>query len=225
MFVFIFRMSSLYEQAVKKEGPHSGKVIDCSMVEGSAYLSSWLWTSRIIPGVWGGQTRGTNLLDGGYAPYETYETKDGKFMSVGALEPAFYREFLKGLGLSRTDDVTKETLEKEFKTKTQREWVEIFKNLDACVSPVLTLDEAPHHPHNKERNSFVKIAEDTYLPNMPWLNMDPSTRSFEMPLVGQQTVQILREHGYSDVDIKELIKNQVVEENRGDKENTTKSKL
>ncbi len=88
-------MSSLYEQAVKKE-PKSGKVIDCSMVEGSAYLSTWLWTSRSIPGVWGGSTRGSNLLDGGYAPYETYETKDKKFMSVGALEPAFYAQLLKG---------------------------------------------------------------------------------------------------------------------------------
>ena len=77
-------MSALYEQAIKKEAC-KGKVIDCSMVEGSAYLSSWLWSSRSIPGLWEGTTRGTNLLDGGLPQYDTYETKDKKYMSVGAV--------------------------------------------------------------------------------------------------------------------------------------------
>jgi alpha-methylacyl-CoA racemase len=88
-------MSSLYEQAVQKGSP-KGKVLDCSMVEGSAYLSSWLWSSRSIPGLWEGTARGTNILDGGLPQYDTYETRDNKFMSVGALEPAFYKQLLKG---------------------------------------------------------------------------------------------------------------------------------
>lgn len=73
------------------------RVIDCSMVEGAAYLSSWLWSSKDIPGVWSesGQ-RGTNLLDGGYHAYDTYETKDGLYMAVGSLEPNFYEQLLKG---------------------------------------------------------------------------------------------------------------------------------
>ena len=66
------------------------------MVEGAAYLSSWLWPSRTIPGVWEGSGRGDNLLDGGYPPYDTYETKDGRFVASGGLEPQFYAQLLKG---------------------------------------------------------------------------------------------------------------------------------
>lgn len=87
-------LNSLYERDAAKSG--QGKVIDLSMVEGASYLSSWLWTSRSIPGVWGGSKRGENLLDTGYPPYDTYETKDGKYVACGALEPAFYQNMLKG---------------------------------------------------------------------------------------------------------------------------------
>ena len=91
-------MGALYEQAIQKEAS-KGKVIDCSMVEGSAYLSSWLWSSRSIPGLWEGPNRGTNLLDGGLPQYDTYETKDNKYMSVGAvgrfnLVSIFFKYFL-----------------------------------------------------------------------------------------------------------------------------------
>lgn len=128
------------------------------------------------------------------------------------------------MGLNKDDDITKEILEQKFKTKTQQEWVDIFKDLDACVSPVLTLDEAPNHPHNIERSSFVKIDKENYLPTMPWLNMNALSRSFEMPLVGQHTSQILKEHGYSNNEIKEFINEQIIYENL-DSENRTKSKL
>lgn len=85
-------VSALYERGEKKS---AGKVIDCSMVEGAAYVSSWLWSSKNIPGVWEGDEKGANLLDGGYFAYDTYETKDGKFMACGALEPQFNAELLK----------------------------------------------------------------------------------------------------------------------------------
>lgn len=84
-------MTSLYERKTKNT---TNKVIDLSMVEGSAYLSSWLWTSQDIPGVWEGTTRGASLLDGGYPAYDTYKTKDGKFMACGSLEPQFYQELI-----------------------------------------------------------------------------------------------------------------------------------
>lgn len=89
-------VTSLYDRATNHT---THKVIDMSMVEGSAYMSSWLWASQDIPGVWGGTRRGTNLLDGGYYAYDTYKTKDGKYMSCGALEPQFYQEFLKSNAL------------------------------------------------------------------------------------------------------------------------------
>jgi alpha-methylacyl-CoA racemase len=86
-------MSSLYEIAKKPE--QKGKVIDMSMVEGAAYVSSWLWSSRDLPGLWGNPT-GANYLDGGLPRYDTYETKDGKFMASGGLEPQFYKDMLIG---------------------------------------------------------------------------------------------------------------------------------
>ena len=121
------------------------------------------------------------------------------------------------MDFNKTDEVTKEDLEQKFKTKTQEEWVKIFKDLDACVSPVLTLDEAPFHPHNIENNSFIKIDSDNYLPNMSWLNgMNASSRSFEMPLVGQHTSHILKEHGYSNEEIKEFLNEKIIYENSPD---------
>ena len=85
-------VTSLLERTTKNT---TNKVIDMSMVEGAAYLSSWLWSSQDIPGVWEGQRRGTNLLDSGYHAYETYRTKDGKFMACGSLEPQFYQMLIK----------------------------------------------------------------------------------------------------------------------------------
>jgi alpha-methylacyl-CoA racemase len=87
-------IAALYERL--KSNDRKGKVIDLSMVEGAAYVGSWLWTSSDIPSVWG-QERGKNLLDGGHLAYDTYECADGKFIAVGALEPQFYNRFLQGL--------------------------------------------------------------------------------------------------------------------------------
>ena len=86
-------VSSLYERSNKMT---PGKVIDCSMVEGAAYVSSWLWSSQDLPGVWEGESVGKNLLDGGLPAYETYETKDGKYMASGGIEPQFYHNLLIG---------------------------------------------------------------------------------------------------------------------------------
>lgn len=202
-------MTSLYERLATNK---TGKVIDLSMVEGSAYVSSWLRTSRDLPGVWEGKERGESLLDGGYPAYETYETKDGKYMACGSLEPAFYKQLLKGLGLEKTDELSKEILENKFKTKTQSEWVEVFKNLDACVSPVLSQDEAPLHVHNRERNSFIKLPDGSFLPNMNWLDLKPSERSFKLPDVGEHTSVVLKDFGYSSLEIENYLKENVVED-------------
>jgi alpha-methylacyl-CoA racemase len=87
-------LSALYERDALKQ--NKSRLIDHSMVEGSAYLSSWLWTSRDLPNVWESKNRGGNLLDGGYPPYDTYKTKDGKYIACGALEPQFYAQMLSG---------------------------------------------------------------------------------------------------------------------------------
>lgn len=136
-----------------------GQTIDCSMSEGAAYVGSWLTQSQTLP-IWG-QPRGKNLLDGGTYFYNTYETEDGKYMSVGALEPQFFAKFTEILGLGDvnqfdedTDELTKR-VQNIFKTKTQDEWTKLFEHTDSCVYPVLDWKEAHLYQHNKERNAFV----------------------------------------------------------------------
>ena len=93
-------LTALYERDTIGK---NGKVLDCSMVEGSAYISSFIWATQSIPLIWNSKKRGTNLLDTGYAAYDTYETKDGKYMAMGALEPQFLKNALKGKRLILRD--------------------------------------------------------------------------------------------------------------------------
>lgn len=166
------------------ERHHSGKgqILDHAMVEGAAYVGSWLIRSQSLP-VWG-KPRGENILDTGAHFYDTFETKDGKYMSVGALEPQFYKELLQGLDLPNNisqyedDDKARHLLEAVFRTKTRDEWTEIFSNRDACVFPVLELDEVDKYPHNRERNAFLersKTKENQLVPTpAPKLSRTPA---------------------------------------------------
>ncbi|XP_050077940.1 alpha-methylacyl-CoA racemase [Anopheles maculipalpis] len=144
---------------VERHRSGKGQIIDHAMVEGAAYVGSWLFRSQNLP-IWG-KPRGENIIDGGAHFYDTYETKDGKFLSVGAIENKFYRLLLEGLGLDpelsqfEEDEKRKELFEAKFKTKTRDEWMEIFSEKDACVFPVLTSDEVESYQHNRERNVFV----------------------------------------------------------------------
>ena len=117
------------------------------------------------------------------------------------------------LGLKESgEEVNHQVLEKKFKTKTQQEWTEIFKDSDACVSPVLDLETAPHHPHNVERKSFIKLEDSTYLPTMNWLNMaTDSGRGLNRPLIGQDTRAVLSELKISNKEIDELESQKVIE--------------
>ena len=141
----------------------TGQVVDCAMTDGSAVLMNMMWGFRAM-GRWS-DARGTNLLDGGAHFYDTYETADGKWLSVGAIEPPFYAELRKVIGL---DDgqwdaqfapamwprLTEE-LAARFAERTRDEWVAAFAGHEACVTPVLGFDEAVAHPHNVARDTFV----------------------------------------------------------------------
>nr|XP_060617349.1 alpha-methylacyl-CoA racemase [Anolis sagrei ordinatus] len=198
-----------------------GQVIDASMVEGAAYLSSFLWKAQKI-GLWA-RPRGENLLDSGAPFYETYKTSDGKYMAVGALEPQFYKQFIIGLGLdslklphqmSLSDwPEMKKTFADVFLTKTQAEWCAIFDGIDACVTPVLTTDEAAFHPHNKERGSFLENDQGEISPRpAPVLSRTPATPSFKRdPFIGEHTKEILLEHDISEEEISELLSLKVIE--------------
>ncbi|KAJ8029333.1 Alpha-methylacyl-CoA racemase [Holothuria leucospilota] len=201
---------ALYERAMSGKG----QVIDANMVEGSAYISAFTFMTKGI-GLVGGE-RGTNMLDSGAFFYDTYKTLDGKYMAVGALEPQFYAELLKGLGLNPEElpdqlnreewPAMKKMVETIFASKTREEWTKIFNGKDACVTPVLTPDEAPHHPHNKENKAFLANDDGDLEPvPAPRLSRTPaSPRTMAQPSVGQDTETILSELGYSREEMQQL---------------------
>lgn len=143
-----------------------GQVIDCAMTEGSGQLMAAFY-SYMAKGLWR-DAREANVVDGGAHFYGVYETKDGKFVSVGAIEPQFYALFRTSLGLQddeRFSDQMNVSMWPElkivvaslFKEKTQSEWCAIMENTDICFAPVLSLKDAPSHPHAKARGSFVEV--------------------------------------------------------------------
>ncbi|XP_039698645.1 alpha-methylacyl-CoA racemase isoform X1 [Pteropus medius] len=201
-----------------------GQIIDASMVEGAAYLSSFLWKTE-NKGLWK-QPRGENLIDGGAPFYTTYRTADGEFMAVGALEPQFYELLVKGLGL-KSDELPnqmsitdwpemKKKFADVFAKKTKAEWCQIFDGTDACVTPVLTLEEVPHHGHNKERGSFVIDGEQEVIPRpAPVLSNTPAVPSSQRdPFLGEHTEEILKEFGFSQEEIDQLNSDKITQCNK-----------
>ncbi|WP_298561162.1 CaiB/BaiF CoA transferase family protein [Streptomyces luteogriseus] len=140
----------------------TGQVVDAAIVDGTAHLATMIH-GMLAAGGWQDR-RAANLLDGGCPYYGTYETADGRYMAVGALEPQFYAEFLALLGVEDQADARKdvtrwdqlrEEIAVRFKARTRDEWTAVFDGSDACVAPVLSLREAPHHPHLAARGTFT----------------------------------------------------------------------
>jgi alpha-methylacyl-CoA racemase len=143
-----------------------GQVVDCAMVDGAAVLMSMIWSFRAA-GVWRDE-RGVNMLDTGAHFYDTYETADGKYLAVGAIEPQFYAELRRLAGVADDADLDsqmdfsawpalKEKLAAIFRTRSRDAWMEVFDGTDACVAPVLSMSEAPAHPHNAARGTFIEV--------------------------------------------------------------------
>ena len=142
-----------------------GQVVDCAMNEGAALLMSMIWGFRASG--WWKDERGVNLLDGGAHFYDTYACSDGKYVAIGAIEPQFYALLREKAGLStdaafdqqmdsRAWPALKEKLAAIFATKSRDEWCVILEHSDACFAPVLSMTEAPSHPHNAARGVFVE---------------------------------------------------------------------
>lgn len=153
-----------------------GSVIDVAMLDGASHLMA-LHYERLVRNEWT-DARGSNKLDGGVPWYSVYQTQCGGYMAVGALEPQFYSLFVQGLGMDfstlpdRNDSKHWETLRalfaERFRSRTRNAWTEIFESIDACVSPVLSMAEAPEHPHNRSRNVFFKTDDgQIFLNNAP----------------------------------------------------------
>jgi alpha-methylacyl-CoA racemase len=157
-YLVIGVLAALLESRVSGEG----QVVDAAIVDGSAHLNAML-ASMIAGGGWR-EERKVNLLDGGMPFYDVYETSDGRHMAVGSLEPKFYDELIKGLGLAgevpdRYDfarhDELRSVIAARFRERTQAEWAEVFDGTDACCTPILPLTEAAEHPHLKARGTYV----------------------------------------------------------------------
>jgi alpha-methylacyl-CoA racemase len=191
-----------------------GQVIDCAMVDGSALLASMIW-GLAAQGAWLAQL-GSNMLDSGAHFYDTYACADGGHISIGPIETKFYGEFLQRLGLSEAADFArqhdrtlwpslKDKLAGVFAAKTRAEWCAVFAGSDACVAPVLSLDEAPRDPHNAERNTFVTAGGVVQPRPAPRFSRTPAADPV-MPKIAQGTdsAALLRAIGYSEDQIDSL---------------------
>lgn len=200
-----------------------GQVVDAAMVDGTAVLSTF-WYSLLAHHLMTLDI-GTNLLDSGAPFYQTYETGDGKFMSVGALEARFYAQLLEGLGLDPATLPAQHDQEKwpemeacfaeVFRSRTRAEWTAVFEGKDACVAPVLELDEVQHHSHNRDRDLLISLDGVVQPAPAPRLSRTPGQADRACRLRGSETREILAQAGYTDSEIDEMIRLKVVEEASG----------
>jgi alpha-methylacyl-CoA racemase len=178
----MFLIFGLLAALVERQTSGKGQVVDAAMVDGALALSHMIWGFR-GQGMWSDE-RGVNLLDTGMAFYDTYETSDGKYMAVGAIEPQFYAELLKGLELDPADlpaqldpegqDTLRKIFTETFKSKTRDEWAAIFDGTDACTSPILTFAEAPQNAHVAARGALIEVDGVTQHSPAPRFSRTPS---------------------------------------------------
>jgi alpha-methylacyl-CoA racemase len=190
-----------------------GDVIDAAMTDGSAAIMSLIHSLR-ASGLWQDR-REANLIDGGAPFYRCYETSDGRFMAVGAIEPQFFAELLNGLeadpswAAKQYDQAEwpamQDAFAKAFKNRTRNEWTGRFEATDACVSPVLDMAEAPHHPHNQARGTFREL--DGYPQPAPSPRFASGNADFRRGAFfqGEDTINVLKEVGYSAEEIQRMI--------------------
>jgi alpha-methylacyl-CoA racemase len=203
---------------VERVNSGMGQVVDAAMVDGAAILMTMAHSLRAM-GFWNDK-RGTNLLDSGAPFYETYECRDGKYISVGSIEPQFYDLLIKLTGLEGEplpDQMDrdawpefKQRLAEVFMSKTRGEWCEIMEGSDVCFAPVLSMGEAPKHPHMKHRGTFLEFAGTTQPAPAPRFSRTAPEITRPPPYPGQHTDEALVEWGFTKDEIAELRKWRVV---------------
>ena len=195
-----------------------GQVVDAAMIDGAATLMASTFAACQV-GFWN-EERGTNLLDSGSHFYEVYETADGKYISLGSIEPQFYAALLERLG----DDAKyfehqfdmekwpamKEKMTEIFKRKTRDEWDEVFAGANACYAPVLAMSEVRHHPHHQARGSFIDDGEVWQPAPAPRFSRTPGEIRSCAAEIGEHSEEILRELGWSDAQIAEKVQSGAV---------------
>ena len=187
-------------------GSGKGQVVDAAMTDGAALLSSMMYGFRAA-GQWS-NSRGENLLDGGAHFYDVYTCADGRYVAVGAIEPKFYAELLERCGLEqdafepqmdpRRWPMLKLKLADVFRTRTRDEWCEILEGTDACFAPVLDWDEAPLHPHNRARQTFVEAGGFTQPAPAPRFSRTPSDSPAAPTAPLEDAADVLADWGLPD---------------------------
>lgn len=188
-----------------------GQVVDAAMVDGAASLVTMVY-GMFNAGLWQDE-RKANLIDGGAPFYDAYECADGRFVAVGALEPQFYAALLDGLGLSleepqydlRAWPSHREAIAKAFATRTRDEWAAAFEGTDACVAPVLSLAEAPRHPHLAARGTFAELDGHPVPRVAPRFSDTPGREPTAEPAVGADTTAYLCSHGFTREEVDALL--------------------
>jgi alpha-methylacyl-CoA racemase len=180
-----------------------GQVVDAAMVDGAAILMT-MFHAFTAMGIWEDE-RGTNLLDTGAHFYDVYETADGKYVSIGSIEPQFYAELLRLTGLDQEElpfqmdrtqwPALKDKVAAVFRTKTRDEWCALMEGTDVCFAPVLSIKEAPQHPHNVHRKTFVELEGVVQPAPAPRFSGTPVSIQRPPSHAGQHTDEVLVEWG------------------------------
>ena len=208
MLLALGLVAALLESKESKKG----QVVDAAMTDGSALLMTMIYSMQ-SSGMWK-TTMGSNLLDGGSHFYDTYECKDGKFISIGSIEPQFYallcqiaeldeKVFSKQMSRDLWPE-QKEEIKKIFVKKTRDEWCELMEGTDVCFAPVLDMSAAPEHPHNKERKTFIDLEGVIQPAPAPRFSRTEPEVVSSPSIVGEHTNEVLSSIGLSEEDISSL---------------------
>lgn len=204
---------------LEAKGSGQGQVVDAAMIDGAAALMTS--TFAAYQASFWSDSRGTNMLDGGAHFYEMYETQDGKYISLGSIEPQFYAELLDKLGepaktlFANQYDIPswpkmQQQLAEIIAAKTRNEWDDIFAGSDVCYAPVLSMEEVRHHPHHQARDTFQEkdgVWQPTPAPRFsrsaPLIQREPSS-------IGQHSKEVMLEFGFSDSEVSFALENGAV---------------
>ena len=189
-----------------------GQVVDAAMVEGASLLAT-MFAGMLAAGRWS-EVRGENVLDSGAPWYDTYQTRDGRFVAIGSIEPKFYEELLARLGLAGEKlpeqldragwPVLRRRFAEVFRSRTRDDWCAAFDGSDACFAPVLTFSEAREHPHNLARRGYVTVGDVPQPAPAPRFSRTPGAIRGAPPERGAQGREALAEWGFSNAEVERL---------------------